>query len=145
MPSFGDMWFFIDEKTTAEDLATLCKKEDTLISTIEILKEGGPAKKTDNLFDLLHARKPLFLMLNNIKYQFDTADPTPPEMQIQFAEENPFFTKALECKMTNLQANTVSTMAKLIIQNMGTTASKEKLAQNFIQSAQFFSHSIIRE
>jgi len=56
MPSFGDMWFFIDEKTTAEGLATLFKKEDKLISTIEILKEGGPVKNTDNVFDLLHAR-----------------------------------------------------------------------------------------
>ena len=56
MPSFGDMWFFIDEKTTAEGLATLCKKEDKLISTIEILKEGGQVKNTDNVFDLLHAR-----------------------------------------------------------------------------------------
>jgi len=47
--------------------------------------------------------------------------------------------------MTSLQANTVSTMAKLILQNMGTTASKEKMTQTFIESSKFFSHSIIRE
>jgi len=56
MPSFGDMWFFIDEKTTVQDLSTLCKREDALVSTIEILKEGGAVQITDNLYNLLQAR-----------------------------------------------------------------------------------------
>ena len=145
MPSFGDMWFFIDEKTTTQDLKTQCQKEDTLISTIEILKEGGAVKNSDIVYNLLQTRQPLFLMVNNIRYQFDTADPTPPELQIQVTDKNPFFVKSVENKMTNLQANTVSTIAKLVIQNMGAAASKEQLTKTFIQSAQFFSHSIIRE
>jgi len=84
-------------------------------------------------------------MVNNIRYQFDTADPTPPELQIKVTDKNPFFVKSVENKMTNLQANTVSTIAKLVIQNMGAAASKEQLTKTFIHSAQFFSHSIIRE
>ena len=84
-------------------------------------------------------------MVNNIRYQFDTADTTPPELQVQVTDKNPFFKKSVEAKLTNLQANTVSTIAKLLIQNMGATTSKEHLTNTFIESAKFFSHSIIRE
>ncbi len=87
---------------------------------------------TEVVYNLLQSRQPLFLMVNNIRYQFDTTDTTPPELQIQVTDTNPFFKKSVEAKLTNLQANTVSTIAKLVIQNMGATASKEHLTHTFI-------------
>lgn len=38
MPSYGDMWFFINKNTTASDLVDMCKKEDSQVFKISMLK-----------------------------------------------------------------------------------------------------------
>lgn len=148
MPTNGDIWFFVEPKTTVGDFKNLLVQEDTQISTIDLLKSNGQTSDSESLYELFEKGEPLFVKLNNITYQFNTSKKEDAETKgsLQVGSVDKYYKQCSDLGLTSISATTISMMANNIIKNLPDTKIESKdLSERFIKEAGFFEQSVVRE
>lgn len=120
MPTNGDMWFFVEPKTTVGEFKNLLLQEDAQVSSIIVLKDNGQSSDQESLYQLFENGEPLFLKLNNITYQFNTSKQaeSATTASLEVGSIDKYYKQCSDLGLTSISATTISMMANNILKNL---------------------------